>query len=274
MRPSCVTPVEFVEHALDRIDRLDEQLGASSPVTPMPAREQAKAAEQAVQTRPTRRRWPPLRRPIADQGPHLTKGIVTKLGSTVYEEFVRTFDDYIVESLRAAGTISIGKTATPEFVCPVTPRPTSARRRARRGIPRVVGRLERSGRGGGRGSSVRAGQRRRRLRSHPASICGLVGQPSRDGSPRVRSTWTPPGCRLRTTDAHRPDALPPGRRGGTAAGRPGSLPRARRAVPAACDRTPARCGSAGSSTHRSSRDRPPGARMRGSRRAGCWRGSP
>ena len=43
-----VSPVELVEHALDRIARLDSQVGAFVTVTDEAAREQAKAAERAV----------------------------------------------------------------------------------------------------------------------------------------------------------------------------------------------------------------------------------
>jgi len=56
--------------------------------------------------------------PTAIKDLNLTKGIVTQLGSRVYTDNVSTLDDYIVESLREAGTISLGKTATPEFGLP------------------------------------------------------------------------------------------------------------------------------------------------------------
>ena len=51
-----VSPVELVEHALDRIDRLDAQVGAFVTVTADAALEQAQAAEQAVLDAETPRR--------------------------------------------------------------------------------------------------------------------------------------------------------------------------------------------------------------------------
>src|SRR5882724_12050863 len=179
-----VSPVEFVEHALDRIDRLDEQLGAFVTVTADAAREQAKVAEQAVRNATDEATLPPLLGvPIAIKDLNLTKGIVTKLGSTVYEEFVPTFDDYIVESLRAAGTISLGKTATPEFGLPCytetdigpparTPWDTSRLSGGSSGgaAAAVSGGFIPFAQGSDGGGSIRI----------PASSCGLVGlKPSR-----------------------------------------------------------------------------------------------
>jgi amidase len=44
--------------------------------------------------------------------------VPTKLGSKAFEDFVPPFSDYVVDKLRAAGTISLGKTNTPEFGLP------------------------------------------------------------------------------------------------------------------------------------------------------------
>jgi len=188
-----VSPVELVEHALDRIDRLDEQLGAFVTVTPEAAREQAKAAEQAVHDATDPATLPPLLGvPIAIKDLNLTQGIVTKLGSKVYEEFVPTFDDYIVESLRDAGTISLGKTATPEFGLPCYTE-TDIGPPAR--TPWDTSRLS-GGSSGGAGAAVAGGFIPFAQGSDgggsiriPASICGLVGlKPSRG-----RVSWGPLG---------------------------------------------------------------------------------
>jgi amidase len=116
VRRGEVSPVELVEHALDRIERLDGRLGAFVTVTADAALQQAKAAEHAVRAADGRENLPPLLGvPIAIKDLNLTKGVVTKLGSMLYREFVPDIDDYVVESLRNAGAISVGKTATPEF---------------------------------------------------------------------------------------------------------------------------------------------------------------
>ena len=116
VRRGEVSPVELVGHALDRISRLDGGLGAFVTVTADAALRQAKVAERAVLAADDPGNLPPLLGvPIAVKDLNLTKGVVTKLGSRLYRDFVPDFDDYVVESLRNAGAISVGKTATPEF---------------------------------------------------------------------------------------------------------------------------------------------------------------
>src|SRR3954470_16105925 len=44
-----------------------------------------------------------------------TRGIRTTFGSPLYKDYIPVQDDLIVERLRRAGAISIGKTNTPEF---------------------------------------------------------------------------------------------------------------------------------------------------------------
>src|SRR6476660_9286870 len=108
VRSREVSPVELVEHALDRIARLDDRLGAFVTLTADAARRQAKEAERTVLAADDPGSLPPL------------LGVRTKLGSASYADFVSPIDDYIVELLRAAGTISLGKTATFLFNEPAT----------------------------------------------------------------------------------------------------------------------------------------------------------
>ena len=53
--------------------------------------------------------------PIAHKDLQPTKGIRTTFGSPIYRDFVPAEDSLIVERLRHAGAITIGKTNTPEF---------------------------------------------------------------------------------------------------------------------------------------------------------------
>jgi amidase len=116
VRSKAVSPVELVEHALERIAALDEQVGAFVTVTAEAAREQARVAESAVLDGDD---LPPLHGiPTAIKDLNLTRGVPTRFGSRVMSEFVPDFDDNVVTLLRAAGTISVGKTATPEFGLP------------------------------------------------------------------------------------------------------------------------------------------------------------
>ena len=53
--------------------------------------------------------------PIAHKDLQPTKGIRTTFGSPIYKDLVPSEDSLLVERLRAAGAIAIGKTNTPEF---------------------------------------------------------------------------------------------------------------------------------------------------------------
>ena len=53
--------------------------------------------------------------PVAHKDLHLTKGIRTTFGSPIFKDFVPDQDTLIVERLKKAGAITIGKTNTPEF---------------------------------------------------------------------------------------------------------------------------------------------------------------
>ena len=118
VRNGEVSPVELVEHYLARIDRLSATLGAFVTVTAEAARAQAKEAERLV-TAAADDDLPPLHGvPIAIKDLNLTAGVRTTLGSRLYADFVPPVDDHVVTLLRRAGTISLGKTNTPEFGLP------------------------------------------------------------------------------------------------------------------------------------------------------------
>ena len=53
--------------------------------------------------------------PVAHKDLVLTKGIRTTFGSPIYEDFIPDQDALIVDRIRGAGAITIGKTNTPEF---------------------------------------------------------------------------------------------------------------------------------------------------------------
>jgi len=119
IRNGEVSPVELVDHYLARIDRLSATLGAFVTVTAEAARAQAKEAEQAVTGARDTDELPPLHGvPTAIKDLNLTAGVRTTLGSRLYADFVPPLDDHVVALLRQAGTISLGKTNTPEFGLP------------------------------------------------------------------------------------------------------------------------------------------------------------
>ena len=116
IRDRQLSATELVEHYLDRIDRLDAELGAFVTVTAETARKQAAEADQAVLAGDA---LPPLHGvPIAIKDLNQTAGVATKFGSRTMADFVPSIDDHVVRLLRQAGTISLGKTATPEYGLP------------------------------------------------------------------------------------------------------------------------------------------------------------
>ncbi|MGI9116305.1 MAG: amidase [Gaiellales bacterium] len=108
-----LSPVEAVQSSLDRIGTVNPQLNCFCFTFPERALEEARAAERAVQDG---RPLGPLHGvPIAIKDLTATKGDRTTLGSFSHEHHVPDHDSVIVERLRAAGAIVVGKTTTPEF---------------------------------------------------------------------------------------------------------------------------------------------------------------
>jgi amidase len=181
VRRKDVSPVELVEHALTRIDALDDRIGAFVTVTADSAREQARAAEAAVLRGDD---LAPLHGvPTAIKDLNLVKGVPTRFGSRVMGEFVPDIDDHVVTLLRAAGTISVGKTSTPEFGLPCyTETDIGPPARTPWDTTRLAG-----GSSGGAAAAVASGFVPIAQGSDgggsiriPAAVCGLVGlKPSR-----------------------------------------------------------------------------------------------
>ena len=146
-----VSPVDLVEHYLDRIERHNETVGAFVHVAPDQARAAAKDAESAVTSGAE---LPPLHGvPTAIKDLYLTADMPTGFGTGAFAPQELGIDEAFVTKLRAAGVISLGKTATPEFGAPCYTEPE--------GHPpaRTPWDLERSagGSSGGAGTAVASG---------------------------------------------------------------------------------------------------------------------
>lgn len=116
VRTGDVRPTELVEHYLARIAAQDSGLGAFLTVTPEHGLRAAARAERALRRGGE---LPPLLGvPTAIKDLNNTAGVRTTFGSLVMADVVPTIDDAVVEKLAAAGTISLGKTNTPEFGFP------------------------------------------------------------------------------------------------------------------------------------------------------------
>src|SRR4051812_25411424 len=104
---------EVMDAHLAQIERVNSRVNAIVTLLPERALEGARQADEAL-ARGTA--VGPLHGlPIAHKDLVLTKGIRTTLGSPIFKDFVPDQDEIIVERMRAAGAITIGKTNTPEF---------------------------------------------------------------------------------------------------------------------------------------------------------------
>ena len=108
-----ISPVELVTHYLERIERLNPELGAFTTVTAVAALD--RAAHLTDRVAPTAALWG---LPFGDKDLNRRAGVRTTFGSRLFEHFVPDESDEIVDVLDAAGGISLGKTNAPEFGMP------------------------------------------------------------------------------------------------------------------------------------------------------------
>ena len=254
VRRGDVTALDVVDAALARAERLGPELGAFAVLAPERARDAARALDRAG----VAGGGPLAGVPTAIKDLTATAGVPTARGSVIHDGYVPAHDDDVVGLLRAAGTISIGKTAVPEFGLPCYTEPAGcAAGRDAVGHHAVGGRVVRRGgrRGGGGDPARRARHRRRRLGAHPG--VGVRAGRAQD-HPRARP-GRPGGRRPGGAVGARP-ARPHGRRRGRVPRRDDdvrdpaspSSPRPRPTA-ASCGRSPgprSGCGSRWPSTRR------------------------
>jgi aspartyl-tRNA(Asn)/glutamyl-tRNA(Gln) amidotransferase subunit A len=112
IRKKKVSPVEATDAVLDRIAALNPRLNAYCTVTAEQARVEAKAAERALGRRSAT--LGPLHGvPFSVKDLVVTKGVRTTFGTPLYRDNVPAEDAPMVERMRAAGAIMVGKTNTP-----------------------------------------------------------------------------------------------------------------------------------------------------------------
>ena len=103
---------ELTQDLLGRIDRLDGTLNSFVSVTADQALEAAEAADQA-RARGEAGRLTGV--PLALKDIFCTQGVKTSCGSKMLDNFVAPYAATVVEKLKAAGTVSLGKTNMDEF---------------------------------------------------------------------------------------------------------------------------------------------------------------
>src|SRR5713101_1679107 len=114
IRRKKLSPVEVIDAVLDRIAKVDPKLNAFVTLTAEQARREAKAAERAL----TRKGAPlgPLHGvPFSVKDLVTTKGVRTTFGTPLFRDNVPTEDAPMVERMKRAGAIMLGKTNTPTF---------------------------------------------------------------------------------------------------------------------------------------------------------------
>src|SRR5712692_9649081 len=114
IRRKKLSPVEVIDAVLDRIAKVDPKLNAFVTLTAERARREAKAAERAL-TRTGATLGPLHGVPFSVKDLVTTRGVRTTFGTPLFGDNVPTEDAPMVERLRAAGAIMLGKTNTPTF---------------------------------------------------------------------------------------------------------------------------------------------------------------
>jgi len=112
-RARKTSPLEVMQAVLARVDAVNPRLNAIVTLARESALKEAKAATAALKKG---RKLGALHGvPVTIKDLTQTKGIRTTWGSKIFEHHVPTEDSLIVERLKAAGAIVLGKTNTPEF---------------------------------------------------------------------------------------------------------------------------------------------------------------
>ncbi len=108
-----LSPVEVVDAFFKRVEKVNPKLNAFVTLTEESARKDAEKAEKAVKKG---EKLGPLHGvPVAIKDNMPVKGVRTTWGSKLYADYVPEQDYIVVERLRRAGAIIMGKTNVPEF---------------------------------------------------------------------------------------------------------------------------------------------------------------
>jgi aspartyl-tRNA(Asn)/glutamyl-tRNA(Gln) amidotransferase subunit A len=171
-----ITAVQVVDATLARIEAIDGELGAFLAVDAAGARE---AAAEVDRRRAANQPLGPLAGvPIALKDVLVTRGLATTAASKILEGWIPPYDAHVVEKLRAAGAIVIGKVNCDEFAMGSSTENSAYRRTCNPwDASRVPG-----GSSGGSSAAVAAGLCAASLGTdtggsirQPAAFCGVVG---------------------------------------------------------------------------------------------------
>jgi len=176
LRQRSVSSVELVNDSLRKIAALDPKLKTFITVTADLAQSQARQADQDLADGTDR--GPLHGIPVAVKDVFCTQGVRTTCGSKLFADHIPEHDATVIERLRAAGAVIVGKTNMHELAYGVTSaNPHFGTVRNPWDVDRIAG-----GSSGGSGSAVAAGMVPMAMGSDtggsiriPASFCGTVG---------------------------------------------------------------------------------------------------
>ncbi len=171
-----ISALELTNAVLDQIDRRESTIRAYITVLPEQAREQAREIDRR---RAAGESLHPLAGiPTALKDNLSTQGICTTCASRMLENYIPQYNATVVERLRAAGTVILGKTNLDEFAMGSSTEFSAFYPTANPWDPSLVP----GGSSGGSAAAVAAGEAIVALGSDtggsirlPASFCGLVG---------------------------------------------------------------------------------------------------
>src|SRR5215207_6598634 len=113
LRAKELSAREVMEAHLAQVERVNPEVNAIVTLTAEQAMDRAHTADDALAR--GEEVGPLVGLPVAHKDLFSTGGVRTTFGSPVYKDFVPDHDALIVERLKGAGAISVGKTNTPEF---------------------------------------------------------------------------------------------------------------------------------------------------------------
>ena len=113
IRTKELSAIEVTEAVLRRMEVLEPHIHAFCTPTPEVARTAARAVDAKIAAGQDAGVLGGV--PIGIKDLVATKDILTVMGSPLYKDFVPDEDDIVVERLKAAGAVIIGKTNVPEF---------------------------------------------------------------------------------------------------------------------------------------------------------------
>jgi amidase len=110
IRARKLSATEVMKAFIVQVERVNPKVNAIVTFVPEQALKEAKALDRRKGPRPLLAGLP-----IAYKDLLVTKGVRTTFGSPIYADNVPSEDHVLVERLKAAGAITLGKTNTPEF---------------------------------------------------------------------------------------------------------------------------------------------------------------